>query len=83
MIDFMISQVTMKDLATNEVETSVFDTIFVCNGHNSVPITPHFDGVNEFQGRCMHSHDYRRADAFKGSIIHFRNDSVSHQNLMS
>lgn len=66
-IDFLgRCQVTVKDLASNTVETSIFDAIFVCNGHNSVPFIPKYDGIDEFQGRHMHSHDYRRADAFKG-----------------
>lgn len=33
------------------------------------------EGVNEFQGHQMHSHDYRRADAFKGFI---QNGFLSH-----
>lgn len=56
----------MKDLPTNTVETSIFDAIFVCNGHNYEPFIPKYDGIDEFQGQHMHSHDYRRADAFKG-----------------
>lgn len=72
----------MKDLPTNKIETFVFDAIFVCNGHNSVPFTPDFDGVNEFQAHHMHSHDYRRADAFKGSIIHFKME-LSHIEITS
>lgn len=43
-----------------------------------MPFTPKFDGIDEFQGRHMHSHDYRRADAFKGS-----NRSHCHKSLLS
>lgn len=59
-------KVKVRDLPTNTVECHVFDAIFVCNGHSSVPSLPHFKGINEFQGQQMHSHYYRRADAFKG-----------------
>lgn len=59
----------MKDLPSNKVETTIFDAIFVCNGHNSVPFLPHFEGIETFEGRHMHSHDYRRAETFKGSFI--------------
>lgn len=48
------------------METSIFDAIFVCNGHSSVPSIPKYDGIDEFQGRHLHSHDYRRAESFKG-----------------
>lgn len=57
----------------------MFDAIFVCNGHNSVPFTPDFQGINEFQGRVIHSHDYRRAESFKG-YHSYRIDVVSGSN---
>lgn len=56
----------MKDLPSNRIEVLRFDAIFVCNGHNSVPCTPKFNGIDQFEGKQIHSHDYRRASAFKG-----------------
>lgn len=79
MIDFIL-QVTVKDLPTNTVQTQIFDAIFVCNGHNSVPFTPDIQGINEFQGHVIHSHDYRRADSFKGYHHSYRIDFVSGSN---
>lgn len=57
----------VTDLIANKTNVHIFDAIFVCNGHNSVPSIATFEGANEFQGHTMHSHDYRRADTFKGS----------------
>lgn len=76
MID-SISQVMVMDLTANRTETHVFDYIFVCNGHNSEPLTPEFEGASEFQGHIMHSHDYRRADTFKGSLFKFNGFSLN------
>lgn len=58
------------DLPNKTSETHIFDAIFVCNGHNFAPYTPHFDGIEQFEGKHMHSHDYRRASVFKGIIFY-------------
>ena len=57
---------TVKDLLSDHFKTEIFDALMVCNGHYSVPFIPHFDGIEKFQGQQMHSHDYRKADQFKG-----------------
>ncbi|XP_031621424.1 flavin-containing monooxygenase FMO GS-OX5-like [Contarinia nasturtii] len=62
-------KISVKNLPTNNIETYVFDAVFVCNGHNCVPSQPHFEGLNEFQGHHMHSHNYRRAEAFKDKTV--------------
>ncbi len=58
-----------KNLPTASVETYNFDAIFVCNGHNSVPLVPTFEGADEFKGKQIHSHFFRRADEFKGKKV--------------
>lgn len=68
LIDF-ISQVTVNDLNTSTEGTQIFDNIFVANGHNSVPSIPEFEGQSKFQGRVLHSHEYRRPEIFKGSLL--------------
>ncbi|TKR92447.1 hypothetical protein L596_007097 [Steinernema carpocapsae] len=45
----------------------VFDVVFVCSGHYtdpSYPLTKH-----EFSGRSLHSHNYRRAEYYKGQTV--------------
>lgn len=64
-------KVIVKDLPTNKFESNVFDAVIVCNGHNSVPKIPVFDGAEEFGGKTLHSHDFRNADAFTGKRFGF------------
>lgn len=66
-----LAKVIVKNLRANSLETLKFDAIFICNGHNSAPDIPKFNGSNLFEGRKMHSHDYRRADAFQGNFFYF------------
>lgn len=41
------------------------DAVMVCSGHHAVPKLPSFPGLDEFAGRVIHAHDYRRASAFE------------------
>lgn len=68
----------MKELASEKVETLIYDAIFVCNGHNSVPSlpVPPYPGSNRFRGRQSHSHTYRRASEFEGDLLNALNGIV-------
>lgn len=46
-----------------------FDAIFLCNGHYSHPSIPQYDGLNEFLGKKIHSHDYRQPNQFRNEIV--------------
>lgn len=59
-------EVVVKDLLNGEYITETYDAVFVCNGHFFAPNTPKFDGVSEFKGKMMHSHDYRSPEPFQG-----------------
>lgn len=59
-------EVTVKDLQTSKYVTNVHDAIFICNGHYFAPRIPIIEGRNEFKGKVMHSHDFRRAEDFRG-----------------
>ncbi|XP_066532732.1 flavin-containing monooxygenase 5-like [Hoplias malabaricus] len=52
-------------------ETHVFDAVFVCSGHFTRPVTPlsAFPGVDTFQGKCLHSWDYKDPEAFCGKRV--------------
>lgn len=41
----------------------------MCNGHYHAPFIPHFDGLEKFIGRKMHSHDYRRPDQLRNETV--------------
>lgn len=60
-------EVIVKDLPTNVFETKIYDAVFVCNGHHFTPRIPKIDGVEEFKGQILHSHDFRSAETFKGN----------------
>lgn len=60
-------EIMVKDLPNNEFITKTYDAVYVCNGHFFSPRIPELEGVNEFKGRILHSHDFRRAEAFTGT----------------
>lgn len=61
--------VTTKNLQNQTLKSSIFDAVIVCNGHLFSPRIPVFDGVNQFRGKIFHSHDFRKAETFKGKQI--------------
>lgn len=63
-------EIMVKDLPNNEFITKTFDAVIVCNGHFAAPRIPVMKGVDEFKGRILHSHDFRRAEAFTGKNSH-------------
>lgn len=63
-------EVIVKDLENDRFITRVFDAIFVCNGHFSVPYYPTIEGADEFKGKVIHSHHYRYPDPlFRGENV--------------
>lgn len=62
-------EVIVKDLPNNKYMTKIYDAVFVCNGHYFAPRIPEIEGANVFKGKIFHSHDFRKAEAFKGIII--------------
>lgn len=59
-------EIIIKDLPNNKFITQIYDVIFVCNGHYSVPFIPKIHGASKFKGKIMHSHNYRTAETFRG-----------------
>lgn len=64
----MSMKVKVRKLLENSDESNIFDAVFVCNGHNFMPHIPPFDGFEQFEGRKMHSHIYRKANQFQGLL---------------
>lgn len=71
--------VTVENLAEKRMQSSQFDYLVVACGHYSVPLMPHYPGVEKFPGRVMHSHDFRDACEFSGKRLLL----VSSMNLSS
>ncbi|KAK7067551.1 hypothetical protein SK128_028187 [Halocaridina rubra] len=61
--------VTVKDLKEGTTIITVCQAVIVCNGHYSVPRIPKLPFIEDFQGRQMHSHDYRDSSPFKGANV--------------
>ncbi|KAH8702135.1 hypothetical protein BGW36DRAFT_372267 [Talaromyces proteolyticus] len=65
--------VTVKNLSTGEISTSVYDAVVAANGHYNVPYIPAIKGIkiwNEaFPDSISHSKVYDSADDFKNKKV--------------
>ncbi|UJR17555.1 hypothetical protein I4U23_004451 [Adineta vaga] len=58
--------VNIEDLHTGSVDCLNFDRVIVATGHYNVPNMTNIDGMDQFPGRVLHSHEFRGADEFVG-----------------
>jgi len=56
-------------VSTSQGEIVHFDVVAVCNGHFSKPRLLQIEGAEKFTGPRIHSHNYRRPDAFAGQRV--------------
>lgn len=75
--------VTVKDLRKQHVYSEEFDHVVVANGHFSTPNVPAFEGFSTFNGRILHSHDFRDAVEFKDKDILIIGTSYSAEDIGS
>jgi trimethylamine monooxygenase len=73
--------VMVKDLAKDEMQSEEFDYVVVASGHFSTPNVPHFDGLDKFPGRVLHSHDFRDANEFAGKNVLLIGGSYSAEDI--
>ncbi|WAR13547.1 SNO1-like protein [Mya arenaria] len=73
--------VVSTDLKAGVSSTEVFSHVIVAVGIFNVPNKPHFDGIDTFEGRIMHSHDFRDAKEFKGQRVLVVGASYSAEDL--
>ena len=76
-------RVTAHDLINDEETTESFDHVVVAAGHFSTPNVPHFDGLDRFNGRVLHAHDFRDAVEFKDKDILIIGTSYSAEDIGS
>lgn len=62
-------EIIVRNLRNKTVEIRIFDAVFVCNGHYSTTVIPEIEGLKEFKGKVIHSHDFRSAEAFRGMVF--------------
>jgi len=75
--------VRVHDLIEDEESTEHFDHVIVASGHFSTPNVPHFDGLDRFNGRVLHAHDFRDAVEFEGRDILIVGTSYSAEDIGS
>lgn len=61
--------------------TELFDALLICNGHYTEPNVPDILGAAGFPGVLMHSHNYRRADRFRGQHVAVIGPSYSGRDI--
>lgn len=66
-----VAQVVFNEKENNFLVNGneVFDYVIVATGHFSVPNVPDFEGFESFNGRIIHSHDFRNAEEFKDQSV--------------
>ncbi len=75
--------VTVNDLVKRTMYSEVFDDVVVASGHFSTPNVPYFEGFGTFNGRILHSHDFRDALEFKDKDILIIGTSYSAEDIGS
>jgi len=75
--------VTVHDRPNDRMYTEEFDNVICANGHFSTPQVPFFPGLDTFNGRVLHAHDFRDALEFKGKDILIVGRSYSAEDIGS
>ncbi|KAJ8300964.1 LOW QUALITY PROTEIN: hypothetical protein KUTeg_022483 [Tegillarca granosa] len=58
-----------KDKITGIKESLVFDAVMVCTGHHANKYIPDFEGISEFQGDIIHTHEYKHSKGYEGKRV--------------
>ena len=75
--------VTVHDLANDRTYSEDFNELIIASGHFSTPTVPYFTGVEAFNGRVLHAHDFRDAREFKDKDILVIGTSYSAEDIGS
>lgn len=60
----------VQSLVSAKTWTETFDCAMVCTGYDSTPVVPSFPGLlDRFQGRVLHTRDYKRPEGFQGKRV--------------
>jgi trimethylamine monooxygenase len=74
-------RVETTDLETDQSSKETFDYVIVATGIFNVPNVPDFPGLDEFEGRVQHAHNFRDAKEFKGQRLLIVGASYSAEDL--
>ena len=70
-----------KNKIDNKVSNEIFDNVVVASGHFSVPYIPEYEGMDNFPGRILHSHDFRDAEEFRNKNVIVLGSSYSAEDI--
>jgi len=73
---------TVKDLVHDKIlEPETFTHVIVATGHFSTPKIEEVNGIEGFNGRVMHSHDFRSPEEFMGKRVLVVGSSYSGEDI--
>ncbi|XP_071498290.1 flavin-containing monooxygenase 5-like [Diadema antillarum] len=61
--------VSLTSMGSNKTWEETFDAVFVCSGHHCQPNIPHFEGLKNFKGTVMHTHDYLTPEKYRDKRV--------------
>ena len=61
--------INVVDVINKREKLLEYDAVIVCNGHYYDPLIPTLKGIEDFEGRTCHSHDYRMPHTFQDEIV--------------
>ena len=73
--------VSSKNKIDSKISNEVFDNVIVASGHFSIPFVPEYEGMNNFPGRILHSHDFRDAEEFRNKNVIVLGSSYSAEDI--
>ncbi|XP_054158402.1 flavin-containing monooxygenase 5-like [Oppia nitens] len=64
-------KLTVRDnnITNGQVFSEVFDGVMVCTGHHVQPLVPTFRDQHLFGGQILHTHSYRKPDAYHNKRV--------------
>ncbi|GGZ95304.1 potassium transporter [Ignatzschineria ureiclastica] len=74
-------RVTVMDHTQDRLITNEFDYVVCATGHFSTPYLPQVEGLEDFSGRVIHSHEFRDAREFKDQDILIVGSSYSAEDI--
>ncbi|GIY00783.1 flavin-containing monooxygenase 5 [Caerostris darwini] len=62
-------KLTIMDLDKNREFDDIFDGVMACVGHHIYPLIPKFKGLNQFEGKKVHTHSLKTAEGFEDKSV--------------
>ena len=73
--------IRIQNIKNGTSRTEDFDHVVVASGHLSTPNIPSFEGMDNFPGRIVHSHDFRDAREYFGQQVLIIGSGLSAEDI--